>query len=292
VSRPLVVAHRGSSYAVPEHTLAAYQQAIDEGADALECDVRLTRDGHLVCVHDRRTDRTSGRRGVVSELELADLEELDFGAWHPAVGEWGVGQDAGQAIAGQAIAGQDVAGRGAAGLDEEPDLDRRGVLTFDRLLSLVADAGWPVQIHVETKHPTRYAGLVEQTLVRMLNRYGVARPADPRHAAVTVMSFSPLGLRRVRLLAPRLPTVLLMERVPPNRRDGSLPTGVGIAGPSIEVVRAHPRYVHRVHEAGHRVHVWTVDRAEDIALVLDLGVDAVISNRPADVLRSLARPAG
>ena len=54
-----VVAHRGSSDAVPEHTLHAYTRAIDEGADALECDVRLTRDGHLVCVHDRRIDRTS-----------------------------------------------------------------------------------------------------------------------------------------------------------------------------------------------------------------------------------------
>ena len=72
--RPVqVVAHRGSSDAVPEHTLHAYTRAIDEGADALECDVRLTRDGHLVCVHDRRIDRTSTGRGVVSTLELADL---------------------------------------------------------------------------------------------------------------------------------------------------------------------------------------------------------------------------
>ena len=59
-----VVAHRGSSADAPEHTLAAYQQAVDDGADALECDVRLTADGHLVCVHDRRIDRTSDGRGV------------------------------------------------------------------------------------------------------------------------------------------------------------------------------------------------------------------------------------
>src|SRR5919202_16066 len=56
---PLVFAHRGSSAALPEHTLAAYVRALDEGSDGLECDVRLTRDGHLVCVHDRRLDRTS-----------------------------------------------------------------------------------------------------------------------------------------------------------------------------------------------------------------------------------------
>ena len=57
MNQPLVFAHRGSSHALPEHTLPAYLRAIQEGADGLECDVRLTQDGHLVCVHDRRIDR-------------------------------------------------------------------------------------------------------------------------------------------------------------------------------------------------------------------------------------------
>src|SRR5213076_839762 len=76
--RPLVVAHRGSSAAEPEHTEDAYLRAIREGADGLECDVRLTSDGHLVCIHDRKVNRTSNGRGAVSTLELADLYELDF----------------------------------------------------------------------------------------------------------------------------------------------------------------------------------------------------------------------
>ena len=76
-----VVAHRGSSDDAPEHTLSAYKVAIADGADALECDVRLTRDGHLVCVHDRRINRTSNGRGVLSTLELAELEGLDWGSW-------------------------------------------------------------------------------------------------------------------------------------------------------------------------------------------------------------------
>ena len=78
---PLVVAHRGPSAAHAEHTLAAYELALTEGADALECDVRLTRDGVLVCVHDRRIDRVSDGRGVLSTLELADLTDLDFASW-------------------------------------------------------------------------------------------------------------------------------------------------------------------------------------------------------------------
>jgi len=73
---PLVFAHRGGADALPEHTLAAYLRALDEGADGVECDVRLTRDGHLVCVHDRRLNRTSNGRGLVSTKTLAELDAL------------------------------------------------------------------------------------------------------------------------------------------------------------------------------------------------------------------------
>src|SRR6476659_11052597 len=79
--RPQVVAHRGSSDQNPEHTLKAYLAALDEGAEALECDVRLTADGHLVCVHDRDLRRTARTRALVSTMELADLDQLDFAAW-------------------------------------------------------------------------------------------------------------------------------------------------------------------------------------------------------------------
>lgn len=257
-----VVAHRGSSEDVPEHTLAAYRKAIDDGADALECDVRLTADGHLVCVHDRRVNRTSNGRGVVSTLELADLAALDFGSWKSGP---------------------------HAAEPEAPDWDRSSVLTLDRLLQLVVDAGRPVQLAIETKHPTRYAGLVERRLVDLLEQFGLAHPVDDVPSPVRVMSFSQMSLRRMRRLAPRLPAVFLMERVPLRFRDGALPQDVRIAGPSIEIVRAHPKFVARLHRAGHRVHVWTVDRPEDVELCLRLGVDAIITNRPGAVLRHLSR---
>lgn len=261
-----VVAHRGSSGAHAEHTLAAYELALDEGADALECDVRLTRDGVLVCVHDRKVDRTSDGRGVVSTLELAELAELDFASWKTAQGDplleaaW-----------------------------EEVDRDRSRVLTLERLLQLALDHARPVELHVETKHPTRYGGLVERALVDLLDRYGVARPLARSVSRVTVMSFAPTSLRRIHALAPALPTVLLMERVPVRWRDGSLPAQVAIAGPSLEILKAHPGYVARVQAAGHRVHVWTVDEPADVDYVLQLGVDAVISNHPRRVLRRLGR---
>src|SRR3954462_1301035 len=221
--RPLVVAHRGASADEPEHTLAAYVEAIKVGADALECDVRLTADGHLVCVHDRRVDRTSDGHGVVSTLELTELEGLDWGSWKGLE-------------------------RQAAALDREvPDLverdERSHLLTLRKLLSLVADADRRVEVLIETKHPTRYGALVERRLAEMLQYFGWADDPD---GPVRMMSFSLLAVRRMRQLVPEVPRVFLMKRVPLPFRDGSLPPGVGTAGLAVQIVRDHPRYVERL----------------------------------------------
>ena len=261
-----VVAHRGASADRAEHTLAAYRRAVEVGADALECDIRLTADGVPVCVHDRRVDRTSNGQGLVSLLEYADLAQLDFAARRD-------------------LSAAADAGAGAADLVEQPDVAEDGrVLTLDALLSYVRDCGRPVEVAIETKHPTRYAGLVERRLVEVLDRFGWAHPRLGDAVPVRVMSFSWLSLRRMRSLAPSIPTVQLLERVPLRLRDGTLPAHVQIAGPKIDVVRAHPRYVERVHRHGGAVHVWTVDDPADVDLCLSLGVDAIITNRPAEVL--------
>lgn len=267
-ARPEVVAHRGSSEDRPEHTLAAYRRAIDIGADALECDVRLTADGHLVCVHDRKVDRTSNGRGLVSTLELTQLEGLDWGSW-------------------KKLAGQHPDGPG----DETPDVefldDRSRLLTLRRLLQTVADSGPDVQLAIETKHPTRYGGLVERQLVALLHEFGWAAPPPGGTGRVRVMSFSVLALRRMRQLAPRLPLVLLMDRMALTYRDGDLPRGVGIAGLGLHVLRQHPGFAERIRARGHAVHVWTVDEPDDVEFCLATGVDAIITNRPARVIERL-----
>ena len=279
-----MVAHRGASFEVAEHTLSAYMAAIDSGVDALECDVRLSRDGHLVCVHDRRVSRTSNGQGLVSELDLARLNAMDFSSWHE---EWPDTADH--------LLRDEPYLAGVA-----PDRDHRGgVLTLDALLRLVRDASRPVRLFVETKHPTRYSGLVEKELVRQLARYGWAgqpgpasslrHPVEPADGRVTVMSFAQTALRRVRLLAPEVPTVLLLERLLPGRRDGVLPASVGIAGPSLALVRAEPEFVARAHARGNCVYVWTVDEPADVEFVLDLGVDAVITNRPGAVVERVGQ---
>ncbi|WP_368860578.1 glycerophosphodiester phosphodiesterase family protein [Streptomyces sp. RK75] len=347
---PSVIAHRGASMAAPEHTLAAYRRAIEEGADGLECDVRLTADGHLVCVHDRRVNRTSNGRGAVSALELADLAALDFGSWmdrhadpyespdsaldtdrtdaragtaerawttegagtaEPVAAEPVAAEPvAAEPVAAEQVAAEQVApgqvapgqvspsrptaaaesgargrapgGSGPAGGPGTADPERTSVLTLDRLLTLVAEAPRPVELAIETKHPTRWAGQVEERLLELLDRHRLRTP-------VRVMSFSARSLQRVRTAAPHVPTVFLMQFLLPRHRDGRLPHGVRIAGPSIRILRAHPEYVARAHRAGNEVHVWTVDEPEDVELCVRLGVDAIITNRPRQVRAQLGR---
>jgi glycerophosphoryl diester phosphodiesterase len=278
----MVVAHRGASSAVAEHTLAAYEEAITSGADALECDVRLTRDGHLVCVHDRTVNRTSDGRGAVSELDLESLHALDFSSWH---GDLPPSADKllGESLYLEGVAADEVERGG-------------GVLTLELLLGLVRDAEREIRLLIETKHPTRYGGLVEKTLVELLARFGWAgRPGPPEYLRqpadmnnrVVVMSFAPTAVRRVRLLAPDIPTVLLLERLMPQRRAAFLPAGIPIAGPGLHVLRTEPEFVARAHARGVQVYVWTVDEPDDVRFVRDLGVDTIITDQPAEVVALL-----
>jgi glycerophosphoryl diester phosphodiesterase len=206
---------------------------------------------------------------VVSTLELADLNELDFGSWRNAA--------------------DDEPDPLLTANWEAPDLDRTRVLTLDRLLETVADVDRPVRLAIETKHPTRYAGLVERALINTLDRFGLATAAGNGKDRVQVMSLAPTGLRRIQQLAPDLPRVHLMRRLPIRHRDGSVSPSATIAGPSIEAMRAFPSYVERAHAHGHEVHVWTVDKPEDVDAMVALGVDVLITNEPAAVLAHLAR---
>ena len=253
--RPQVVAHRGSSHENPEHTLGAYIAALDQGAEGLECDVRLTADGHLVCVHDRRVDRVTDGRGVVSTMELAQLDQLDFASWK---NPW-------------------------ADLDDEaPELDEqtRRVLTLERLLQSAADYERPVDLAIETKHPTRYAGLVERRLVEVLGSFGWAGAGSPAR----VMSFSSVALNRVNKLAPELEVVLLVDRQYSWQMAMSVLGPGWIVGPKIDLLRENPRLGRSLRKRGRRIHSWTVNTPADLDLSARLGVEAVITDDPGKAL--------
>jgi glycerophosphoryl diester phosphodiesterase len=274
LTAPEVVAHRGATAEAPEHTLAAYRQAASVGADAVECDVRLTRDGVLVCVHDRQIRRTSNGRGIVSALHLAELEQYQFGPRKPRVrNRW---------------ADDEI-----LSVTDEPDLENGLVLTLDRLLDYITATPGTLRLAIETKHPTRHTRKVEEALVDCLRRYGLlgnGRPVEwAGKPAVRMMSFSQLAVRRMSELAPAVPTVLLIgKRLRPVRREilGGSATAVG---PGIGLLRADPEFVADAHAAGKEVHVWTVNRPRDMDLARDLGVDAIITDHPAEMLRRLGR---
>jgi glycerophosphoryl diester phosphodiesterase len=80
--RPLVIAHRGASAYAPENTLAAFDLAVDQGADFIEFDVHLSADDQPVIIHDDTLDRTTDGRGPVRNLSLRALKRLDAGGWH------------------------------------------------------------------------------------------------------------------------------------------------------------------------------------------------------------------
>ncbi len=135
MSHPIVVAHRGANLDIPEQTLAAYSRAIELGADGIECDVRFTRDGHLVCHHDRTIERTSNGTGSISRLTLAQLQEFNFSGKHG------------------------------------PDAGRHQITTFASLLELVDAAERPITMFIEAKHPSRYGARVEEAIHAALADY-------------------------------------------------------------------------------------------------------------------------
>lgn len=86
MSRPVVIAHRGASRLAPENTLAAFRLAWEQGADAIETDLRLTADGAIVAFHDADGRRLLRDRRSICHLTLAELKKLDAGAWKD--GKW------------------------------------------------------------------------------------------------------------------------------------------------------------------------------------------------------------
>ncbi|MRR31832.1 glycerophosphodiester phosphodiesterase, partial [bacterium] len=80
-ARPLIFAHRGASAYAPENTLAAFQLALEQGADGIELDAKLTSDGEVVVIHDQTVNRTTNGRGRVGQMTLDQLRQLDAGFW-------------------------------------------------------------------------------------------------------------------------------------------------------------------------------------------------------------------
>ncbi|QWC86309.1 glycerophosphodiester phosphodiesterase [Nocardioidaceae bacterium] len=254
-SQPQIVAHRGDSATEAEHTLGAYVRALEAGAEAVECDVRLTADGHLVCAHDRDLRRTASHRGVISTMTLEELDAIDVASWKNPWRDF-----------------DDEA--------EERDRSWDTVLPLRTLLETIASQPRRIEVAIETKHPTRYAGLVEKRVVDLLREFGWHTGERAR-----VLSFSWVALTRVRRQEPRIPIVYCMDK----RRTWVLAQGVDdrgwIAAPDIKLLRRDASLRDACRTGARRMHVWTVNELADLEWCASLGVEAVITDKPGDMLR-------
>lgn len=233
----LIYAHRGASYDFPELTMAAYQGAVDQGADGFECDLRLTRDLIPVLWHNASLERPTGVTSYLSELTYAQVKEI-----HPTV------------------------------------------LTLDEFLTFAISSKKSVLL--ETKHPNPTGTKIEEVLIEQLN----ARSGEIAKSGIeiAVMSFSWNAIEKVKRLNPALTMVFLLN--PHTTSLAQRFSSAQVLGPGIARLRKAPEIVAAAHKRAREVYVWTVDDAKEIAFCQELGVDILITNRPAHARKVLGYP--
>jgi len=244
----LVVGHRGASREAPENTAAAFRLAFEEGADGIEADFRLTRDGAVVCLHDANTRRTAGVEVVVADAELPRLRALDVGVWK------------GARYRGETIP------------------------TLQEVLRLLPDGKL---LFVELKSGPE----ILPPLFAVLESSGT----DP--GRIRLLSFDSAVIRAAKDRSPAYRACWLTDYrfrggwrpAPDEVLDTALSCGAdGVATRARGVVDAS--FVALLRRHGMEIHLWTVDNEREGRRLQALGVDSIMTNRPAFLRRALLSP--
>jgi glycerophosphoryl diester phosphodiesterase len=247
--RPLVYAHRGGAALRPENTLVAFDHGLASGADGLELDVRLSRDGVVVVHHDALLDRTTDGQGPLASRTVDELARLDAGyRFQPRDGS----DRAGFPFRGQGI----------------------GIPTLASVLDRYPQTPVIIELKMDSED------LARRTL-DLVKRAGAL-------SRVALGSFSGRALRAARRLEPALRTGAGREetRWALYRSWVRWPLGqvryqeFQVPERSGATTVVSRRFVEHAHRAGVAVKVWTVDEAPDMTRLLDWGVDGIISDRP------------
>ena len=245
----LNIGHRGASAYAPEHTIEAYDLALEQGADYIEIDLQMTADGVLVALHDKTLNRTADApegvpeqycRGLVSKKTLEQIQMCDAGSWFSP----------------------DYAGEQIPTLEE----------IFERY-------GTSVNYYIETKNPDAAPGM-EEELLRLMGEYGLIEPAA-ENWQVLIQSFSAESLMTIHELEPSLPLIQLYwagsSKAIQRDLDAASAYAVGI-GPYKKDVDA--ALVEAAHERCLAVHPYTVNTVEEMEALIALGVDGMFTNNP------------
>jgi len=234
-SGPRIIAHRGARDVAPENTLAAFQAALEAGADAIELDVMPCASGELVVIHDATVDRTTDGSGRVADLSLEEIRALDAGSWFDA------------SFTGERI---------------------------PLLSEVLAHYAHRLLINVEIKVRSGAARVAREVVALLRAHRAMER--------VLISSFNPFVLWHLRRMVPDLPRGLLYTSGwPPPWDHAGARWAVQPWALHPQYERVNEAYVRWAHGQGYRVHPWTVNEAPKMARLLDLGVDALITDHPA-----------
>lgn len=304
--RPLVIAHQGGSQEGPSNTLYAFRNAMRRGADMMELDVHVTADGHLVVMHDDTVDRTTGASGFVRDLTLAEVQALDAAyCWHPGTGD----------RCDNGVTGGDYPFRGVAtAAKPAPEgftaADFR-IPTLEQVLGAIRTAerelGRDVLLMMEIKynpaataHPP--AAPFEDRVARRLATPAYGRGADDTIVVATQADvaerFRAAAALHDATFSMAAPAAVVAAFVASSA--GPLP---GLPHPSYQVLAVPRRvpetgqtviddggdFVKDAHADGFAVHAWTINDRAEMAQLLALGVDGLITDRPSDALDMLMR---
>jgi len=236
-----ILAHRGASAYRPENTMEAFRLGIEQGADGFELDIHLSKDGHVMVIHDATLERTSNGKGRVCDYDLANLKKFNFNKLFP----------------------------------DQPPCE---VPTLADVYALVADTS--LVVNVELKTTENFYPQMPAKLVQLEQEYGMA-------GRVTYSSFNHYSLMAIRQVHPTATIEVLYDLGLVDPWVYAKQVGANAINPHYNIIKALPDTVRHCRENGVDVNVWTVDNPEDIALMLELGVSSIITNKP-DVARSIA----
>ncbi|MGQ9554141.1 MAG: glycerophosphodiester phosphodiesterase [Anaerolineae bacterium] len=245
-----IVGHRGAMGYAPENTLASFAKAAELGAHAFECDVHLTGDGEAVVIHDATVERVSNGHGVVAEMTLAELRQLDVGSWFQA--------------AEQMPPSSEYACQRIPTLAEALDISLR--LGLDIV----------VELKGEPEPPRR---LIERVVYLIAEREMQDR--------VAVISFNHPSLSLVRQLDNRISTGILFGHGIPDPVAEAKLFGASSIRPHYS--RITRRLAEEAHEAGMCLHAWTVNDGDLAERLIGLGVDSIGTNYPDRIRRLLVQ---
>lgn len=237
-----VTAHRGASGYAPENTISAIQKALEIGVDRVEVDVQQTADGHIVCLHDKKLNRTTNTRGKVKKLTLQELDSV------------------------------------SASKGFEPEFPNERIPLLQEAFALMDGS---VEFIIEIKAGGNYYPGIEDSVANMITRFGAEKWAVVHSFNDRVLEYFDdnypfVRLQKLFVSKPSwLPLMLDFKLHFASLKDYDYVEGFGVRKTDVDT-----RLVRKIHSLNQVLHVWTVNEPEDIDKMIELGVDGIISNFP------------